>query len=333
MISRSMILATCGAMLIGSLPTDASAFALDARPSAGAAVPGVFDASDSPSAVPIDATRPKAQRRGEAQVPIRLAQSGDELLRINQLEDEVRKLTGKVEELSFQLLQAQEDMRKRQEDTEFRFQQLEGGSGSGAGGSSSGQKRGDAAPSAPPANRTASAPPPSSPTPPAGGPDDIGQILQGAGDVGSSATTTNAPKASSSSKVAAIKPQGSGELYALAYNYLLAGDYELAEQAFRQYSQTYPSASDAPDAQYWLGESLYQQKKYTDAAEVFLDAQKAHPDNGKAPEMMLKLGMSLAKLKNSDTACVTYKEVARRYPEMSANVKTKLAAEEKAASC
>ena len=49
--------------------------------------------------------------------------------------------------------------------------------------------------------------------------------------------------------------------------------------------------------------------------------------------MMLKLGMSLAKLKNRDTACVTYKEVARRYPKMSANVKSKLATEEKAASC
>ena len=329
MMSRSMILATCGAMLIGSVPSDASAFALDAR----AAMPGVFGASDAPSAEPIASPRSPAQRSQGAQAPVRLAQASDALVRINQLEDEVRKLTGKVEELSFQLLQAQEDMRKRQEDNEFRFQQLEGGSGGGSSGGSTGQKRGDATPSTPPANQTATATSPSS-SKPAGATDDIEQILQGTGDAGSaSARASGATKPSSSSQVAAIKPQGSGELYAQAYNYLLAGDYELAEQAFRQYSQTYPNASDTPDAQYWLGESLYQQKKYTDAAEVFLDAQKAHPDNGKAPEMMLKLGMSLAKLKNRDTACVTYQEVARRYPKMSANVKTKLAAEEKAASC
>nr|WP_304363853.1 tol-pal system protein YbgF [Jiella sp. LLJ827] len=122
-------------------------------------------------------------------------------------------------------------------------------------------------------------------------------------------------------------------MYDLAYNYLLAGDYALAEEAFRQYSQTFPNADDAPDAQYWLGESLFQQQKYNEAAEVFLEAQKGHPDSAKAPEMMLKLGMSLAKLNNRETACVTYKEVSRRYPQMSDNVRRKLTDEQKAASC
>ena len=160
----------------------------------------------------------------------------------------------------------------------------------------------------------------------------ISAISCRAASAGTTAQKGKAP-ATDSSTVAAISPRGAGEMYDLAYNYLLAGDYAQAEQAFRQYAQTYPSASDAPDAEYWLGESLYQQQKFADAAEVFLDAQKGHPDASKAPEMMLKLGMSLAKLKNRETACVTYKEVARRYPSMSANVKRKLASEEKAANC
>lgn len=44
------------------------------------------------------------------------------------LEDQLRQMNGKIEELNFQILQMQEQMRKQQEDNEFRFQQLEGGS-------------------------------------------------------------------------------------------------------------------------------------------------------------------------------------------------------------
>jgi tol-pal system protein YbgF len=59
------------------------------------------------------------------------------------LEDQLRQLNGKVEELNFQILQMQEQMRKQQEDNEFRFQQLEGGS---PGAKPAGQKKSDATP-------------------------------------------------------------------------------------------------------------------------------------------------------------------------------------------
>ena len=275
------------------------------------------------------------------QRPVLMAQAADPVNRINQLEEELRRLNGRVEELSFQLLQAQEDMRKYREDTEFRFQELEGGSGDLSSPATAGERRTDA-PAPPPSdpNQVAAAPAsPAASTSPAdtgSGDDDIGRILEqgldteAVGAVGNGAPT---PPPAQSSTVAAITPEGPGDMYSLAYNYLLAGDYDLAEQAFRQYSQTYPNASDAPDAAYWLGESLFQQQKYTDAAEVFLSAQKGHPDSAKAPEMMLKLGMSLAKLENRETACITYKEVSRRYPQMSANVKRKLESEQSAANC
>ncbi|MEL6966984.1 MAG: tetratricopeptide repeat protein [Pseudomonadota bacterium] len=53
------------------------------------------------------------------------AQSGDAAVRVLQLEDEVRRLNGKLEELTFQLLQLQEQIRKMQQDNELRFQELE----------------------------------------------------------------------------------------------------------------------------------------------------------------------------------------------------------------
>lgn len=51
------------------------------------------------------------------------AQANDQ--RVIQLQEQVRNLTGKLEELNFQILQMQEQMRKIQEDNEFRFEELE----------------------------------------------------------------------------------------------------------------------------------------------------------------------------------------------------------------
>ena len=61
---------------------------------------------------------------GKDKAPVELAQqAGDP--RITALEEQVRSLSGTIEELNFQILQMQEQLRKMQEDNEFRFQELE----------------------------------------------------------------------------------------------------------------------------------------------------------------------------------------------------------------
>jgi len=287
-------------------------------------------------------TRARVAAPAPQPAPVLMAQASDGGVRLSQMEEEMRRLTGKVEELSFLVLQLQEQLRKTQEDNEFRFQDLEKAKG---GTAAAPQRRTDAAPAVDPAAaasspRVAAAAPASAPVPgtdatqtgsvaaaPAPAGDEIASILD------TSLAESAAAPAAAPSQLASIAANGPVELYSLGYNYMLAGDYHLAETTFRQYTQAYPTAQDAPDAQYWLGESLYAQAKYRDAAEVFLNAQKTHPQAGKAPEMMLKLGMSLAHLDNRETACVTYSEVSRRYPAMSANVKRKLEVEEKSARC
>ncbi|EAU40867.1 hypothetical protein FP2506_18304 [Fulvimarina pelagi HTCC2506] len=266
-------------------------------------------------------------RAGEA--PVVLAQTSDVLSRIQRLEDEVRRLNGRVEELSFQLLQAQEDMRRAQENNDFRFQELEQGAGSAGSGDGLPDQRGDlGSDPAPAAGEAAGSD--TAETPAEGFSDqDIAAII---GDADGAASGESTQPAAPNQPVAAPSG-GSSAVYDQAYDQLLAGDYASAEQSFRQYVQTYPDAADASDAQYWLGESLFQQQLYADAAEVFLNAQKDNPAADKAPDMMLKLGMSLAALGNQETACITYREVADRYPQMSDSVRRKLGEEQKSASC
>ena len=70
---------------------------------------------------------------GKADKEVVLAQAND-AMRIGQLEEQIRSLNGRIEEMSFQLLQMQEQLRKTQEDNEYRFQDLESGKGGGKSG-------------------------------------------------------------------------------------------------------------------------------------------------------------------------------------------------------
>ncbi|OBQ63678.1 tol-pal system protein YbgF [Mesorhizobium erdmanii] len=73
---------------------------------------------------------------GDKKKPNQVQMVQSDATAVTSLEDQLRQMNGKIEELNFQVLQMQEQIRKQQEDNEFRFQQLEGGS---QGGSQGGQ--------------------------------------------------------------------------------------------------------------------------------------------------------------------------------------------------
>jgi tol-pal system protein YbgF len=275
-------------------------------------------------------------------------------------------MNGRIEELNFQVLQMQEQIRKQQEDNEFRFQQLEGG-GQGT------QKKSDASglsqskmaeasrtqPSGD-AGQTASAQPA----------DQIGEVIidSGNGEPGktvrgapaqtfgtitvdkngnvvdagqqspSQAGSGQAPAANDApdngTVVAALPPtDNADELYRNSYQFILSGDYRTAEQGFRDYTTRFPKDAKSADAHYWLGESLLGQQKYHDAAEVFLAASKDYPKAKKAPDMLLKLGVALVGLNQRDVACATFGEVGKRYPGISSALKERVKQERALASC
>jgi tol-pal system protein YbgF len=126
------------------------------------------------------------------------------------------------------------------------------------------------------------------------------------------------------------KPQ---DEYDLAYGYVLHKDYGLAEQAFTDFLRKYPNERLVPDATYWLGESQFQQQRYSEAAKSFLNVLTKHEQAGKAPDSLLRLGQSLAALNKKEAACATLAEVGRKYPKASASIKRNVAAEQKRVHC
>jgi tol-pal system protein YbgF len=138
----------------------------------------------------------------------------------------------------------------------------------------------------------------------------------------------------SGTQLATLPPTASPQdEYDLAYGYVLHKDYALAEQAFRDFLKKYPNERTVPDAQYWLGESLFQRQRYRDAAESFLAVSTKYEKAGKAPDALLRLGQSLAGLNQKEAACATLAEVGRKFPRASATVKRGVTQEQKRAHC
>ncbi|MDX0697382.1 tol-pal system protein YbgF [Sinorhizobium medicae] len=311
-------------------------------------------------------TQTDAASKGD--LPVVKVQSPD-IARIGQLEEQIRSLNGRIEEMSFQLLQMQEQIRKFQEDNEFRFQDLESGrSSSKKSGALATPKSNDQAsvtpgvtdspsPSAPAAggadmagvdpNATGAAPAPST----------LGQIIfdengnpvsaRTGVEPGANATLPGVdtglateggglndnPGSTTEGGQATASLDDPGDLYQSAYGHVLSGDYGIAEQEFRNYLEAFPSGDKAADASFWMGEAQYSQGKYSDAAKTFLNAHQSHGKSPKAPEMLLKLGMSLGALDNKETACATLREVGKRYPKASPAVKAKVTSEQSRFGC
>ena len=135
--------------------------------------------------------------------------------------------------------------------------------------------------------------------------------------VGSAVAAAAGRNPSATGALAAVAPPSDTprDQYDLAYGYVLRKDYALAEDAFQTFLTKYPSDRLAPDAQFWLGESLFQRQRYDAAAQAFLDLSTKHGSHAKAPEALLRLGQSLAALEQKEMACATLAEVG---PQVSA---------------
>ena len=314
---------------------------------------------------------------------------GDLSVRLDRMENALRQLTGTIEQLQYRNQQIEMQLKRMQDDTDYRFQQ-QGGRGAiqapaqavpnapgVPGPAATPGRRSDVfdpaqhpnAPGAPrtlgnqamiaapeqgqdvappvgaPGGRAAGAPldlstlagndstPPQAPAPPAT------VASAGATPLPSPPTPATPPQqvrnvSPPGQQLATLPPSASPQdEYDMAYGYVLHKDYSLAEQALRDFLKKYPNERLVPDAQYWLGESLFQQQRYRDAAESFLNVSTKFERSGKAPDSLLRLGQSLAAMNQKEAACATLAEVGRKYPQASASVKRGVAQEQKRAHC
>jgi tol-pal system protein YbgF len=264
---------------------------------------------------------------------IRLAQAQDPNLRtaalevrLSRLEELLRQLTGRIEEVEYAQRQTAARIDKLVANLDAR---LPGVAALGAAAPPPAQTQ-EAAPASAPAPRTV---PPSIIAP-----DDaarqgyvLGTIPQGALPGQTAPGSAPAPAPTTQARLA---PQGADGVYRQALDQLQAGSWAAAEQSFDSFVKTYPDDPRASTASYWVGETYLFRKDYPTAASVFARNYRTYGEEApRAADNLLKLGMSLAAMGDRDRACQTFGELAKRHPNASAPIRQALNRERTAAGC
>ncbi|MCI0600481.1 MAG: tol-pal system protein YbgF [Beijerinckiaceae bacterium] len=300
------------------------------------------------------------------------------LIRLGRLESQMRQINGQIEQLQFEIRRLGEQLKKFQDDVDFRFRDGVQRAPSGTAP----QRRGDAqepqlngkdraAPqtqnagaAAPRLNRRGDAFDPSLELAAPGAPRPLGSPpAEGAGSVGgqlgAGQTDPGAPldlsngrswtsgtppappiapagvPASDAPEVTLFTAQPStpkGE-FDIALAYLKHRAYENAERGFAGFLEKNPRDKLVSDAIYYLGESYYLRGRRREAAEQYLKVSTQYASSPRAPQALLRLGQSLSALGAKEQACATFSEVARKYPDAPAMVKTGADREAKRTQC
>src|SRR5436853_3522728 len=87
-------------------------------------------------------------------------------------------------------------------------------------------------------------------------------------------------------------PTDRGPLYNLARQRLDQGQAAKARDLFQDFMNRYPKDELAANAQYWLGETYFTEKKWNDAIVEFQKVLKDYKGSDKVPDALLKIGMS-----------------------------------------
>jgi len=107
------------------------------------------------------------------------------------------------------------------------------------------------------------------------------------------------------------------ELYNIALADIKNENYPLAESLFLSFLMQFPEHEFASNAQYWLGEAAYGQKKFDLAIVEFGKVLKKYPKSEKVPAALLKIGFALIELGKKDAGNKTLKNLIKSYPNSS----------------
>ncbi len=275
------------------------------------------------------------------------------LVRIQDLEEQLRQLTGRIEGLEFQLQQ----FLKVQEDNEFRFQQLEGGTPMGkpqAAVPTDGVMPSDALPQdqspdvaadlpvdrlpATPGDDLAAPDLPGTDLPMHGVGESFDPLLNGGTDQlgtleGTDEALLNRPLDLNLGGEEVISSGDAKAQFEAGRDAMTRGDYGFASEQLAQFLEYYRDDPAAPDAVNYLGEALIQQQDYQQASQVLAQGYIDYSQSNRAPDIMLRLGVALSGLGQAELACENFAKLRERYPNVAPKFKERLDQEAQKAQC
>jgi tol-pal system protein YbgF len=259
-------------------------------------------------------------------------------VRMDRLEQQMRDLTGRVENETNQLQQLRQRLEQVNADLDVRAGQTDAGAAAPrpapppipdmAETSPYGHR-----PPAPPGYSPYAPPaygaltPPSGPMPETGTEAAYGVLGRPTPPQVASAGETLRPPSDG------MPPRSAAAQYNSAYGLLRRADYPAAEEALRAFIQQHPNDPLVGNAQYWLGQSYYESSQFTDAAAAFAEGYKRYPRGPKAPDSLLGLGRSLARANQKHNACIALTQLDHDFPHPGTAIAERAAQEKKKLGC
>lgn len=111
--------------------------------------------------------------------------------------------------------------------------------------------------------------------------------------------------------------QDKAATYAAAYQTFKNGQYTKAREAFQSFLAAYPTGEYSDNAQFWIGECYFFEKKYEKAILEYEKVTKKFPSSNKVPYALLKQGISFQKLGDKVSAKLLLQQVIKDYPNTS----------------
>lgn len=109
-------------------------------------------------------------------------------------------------------------------------------------------------------------------------------------------------------------PQTEMRDYEAALGLFRESRFKDAQAAFEAFVATHAQSAMLPNAHYWLGSSLHQQKQYAQAANAFGHVVATWPNDAKAPDALLAQANALVGAKDVDGAVKVLQMLVEKYP-------------------
>jgi tol-pal system protein YbgF len=130
-------------------------------------------------------------------------------------------------------------------------------------------------------------------------------------------TTTPPPAGSAASGASPTKT------YEQAYGDYIAGLWDLSVDGFEAFLKDFPTATQAPNAQFYIGRAYINDAKYDKAVDAFDKVIRNYPMSAVVPDAHYLKGEALRNLKQTDRARESYETVIKNYPDSTAAVLAK----------
>lgn len=121
----------------------------------------------------------------------------------------------------------------------------------------------------------------------------------------------------------AVASSNPKEAYDTAFAKLKEGQYDKALAGFTGFLQSHPSDDLAGNAQFWIGEIHYTERRYADALAAYNQVLVRYPKNDKVPGSLLKMGMAFHELEDLTNAKASLDRLITDYPNSPAVTQAK----------